>query len=123
MRHFPLVAAVAVAGLVACRTDSTLQPNQPSLNALIVDGAHAGNPNFFFLPPLAPSPVGSPNYDAGKFNALLSPFVEVCELSADPRLVPLADCVSASRVFGPPRMAPDAGAARTGLTWDTRASL
>ena len=124
MRHVSLAVAVVVSGLVACRTDSTLQPDQPALNALIVDGAHAGNPNFFFLPPLVPSPVGTANYDAGKFNASLSPFVEVCELTGDPRLVTGADCVSPTvRAFGPAKMALDAGAEQYLLNWDTKASL
>ena len=123
MRHVSLFAAVAVAGLAACSTESTLQPNQPTLNALIVDGAHAGNPNFFFLPPLVPNPVGTPNYDAGKFNAHLSPFVEVCELTADPRVVPLADCASPTvRAFGPARMALDGSTEQYQLNWDTKAS-
>jgi len=122
MRHVSLVVA-AVVGLVACRTESTLQPNQPTLNALIVDGAHAGNPNFFFLPPLVPNPVGSANYDAGKFNAHLSPFVEVCELAANPILVPNTDCKTGTPlVFGPARMSLDATSEQYQLNWDTKSS-
>lgn len=123
MRQVSLVVAAAVVGLVACRTESTLQPNQPTLNALIVDGAHAGNPNFFFLPPLVPSPVGSANYDAGKFNAHLSPFVEVCELAANPILVPNTDCkTSTPLVFGPAKMSLDATSEQYQLNWDTKSS-
>jgi alpha-tubulin suppressor-like RCC1 family protein len=38
-----------------------------------VDGGHGGNPHFFFLPPIAPTPT--PN---GPFNPRLVPVVEIC---------------------------------------------
>src|SRR5437763_6836943 len=122
MRQVSLVVAAAVVGLVACRTESTLQPNQPTLNALIVDGAHAGNPNFFFLPPLVPSPVGSQFYDVGKFNARLAPVAEVCELAANPILVPTTDCKGGPLVFGPATMALDLVNEQYQLNWDTQAA-
>ena len=50
------------------------------LNFLIVDGAHAGgNPDFFFLPPLQPSPLRNRNFDRGKFNPNLMPVVKICD--------------------------------------------
>src|SRR3954463_15335322 len=116
--------AVAVVVLAGCRDNSPLQQNQPPINALILDGAHAdGNKDFFFLPPLVANPVGSANYDAGKFNSHLSPFVEVCELTADPRLVLGADCKNSARIFGPARMALDAGSEQYQTNWDTKSSL
>jgi hypothetical protein len=70
---------------------------------MISDGAHGGNPDFFFLPPLVSNPASDPNYDVGKANGALaaSLTVEVCLLQAAPvnsqgQPVP-TDCVA-----GPP---------------------
>jgi len=118
----PFIAAIVV--LSGCTDNSPLQQNPPGLNALIFDGAHSnGNKDFFFLPPLVSSPVGSPNYDAGKFNARLSPFVEVCELDAvDVASLLTATCKSTARVFGPARMTLDASNEHYQLNWDTKTS-
>src|SRR5213596_2006963 len=116
----PFIAAIVV--LSGCRDNSPLQQNPPSLNALIVDGAHSGNKDFFFLPPLVPSPVGSQFYDAGKFNAHLAPVAEVCELAANPILVPTTDCKAGPLVFGPATMALDLINQQYQLNWDTQAS-
>lgn len=76
-------------------------PADPS--AMISDGAHGGNPDFFFLPPLVANPVNDPNYDRGKANNALeaSLTVEICELQGAPVNAsgqPVAtDCVA-----GPP---------------------
>jgi len=53
---------------------------------MISDGAHGGNPDFFFLPPMVPNPVNNPNFEQGKFNATLGPSltVEICELQGPP---------------------------------------
>jgi Tol biopolymer transport system component len=71
--------------------DATALPGD--LNALIVDGAHAsGNPDFFFLPPLQPSPLRNRNFDRGKFNPNLMPVVKICDgvaLSGSECAVPL----------------------------------
>lgn len=115
--------AVAVVLFAACRDNSPLQQNQPTLNALIVDGAHSGNQDFFFLPPLVANPAGSANYDAGKFNAFLSPFVEVCELNANPILIPTTDCKTGPLVFGPARMSVDPAGEQYLLNWDTKSSV
>src|SRR5947208_3357632 len=130
MRYLSVAVVVAVAGLAACRSDSTLQPNAPVLNALISDGAHLdaagnGNKDFFFLPPLVSNPVGTPYYDAGKFNAHLSPVVEVCELTAvDVVSLATATCKSATvRVFGPVKMTLDASNEQYQLNWDTKSTV
>ncbi|HSH75805.1 MAG TPA: hypothetical protein VLA09_08990, partial [Longimicrobiales bacterium] len=48
----------------------------------ISDGAHAGgNPDFFFLPPLAPDPSGHPMFDPDAFDPAPSPRVEICEVT------------------------------------------
>jgi hypothetical protein len=83
-----LLPVFAVALVIAC--DGTTEPTAPSARGntsnVISDGAHGGaNKDFFFLPPLMPSPTSSPNFDAGKFNGGLRPSlqVQICELAAD----------------------------------------
>lgn len=72
----------------------------PDPSAIISDGAHGGNPDFFFLPPMVSNPVNNPNYEAGKFNSALQPSltVEICLLQASPvnaQGLPVAtDCVA-----------------------------
>ena len=72
----------------------------PDPSAIISDGAHGGNPDFFFLPPMVSNPVNDPNYEAGKFNSALQPSltVEICLLQASPvnaQGLPVAtDCVA-----------------------------
>ncbi len=46
----------------------------------ISDGAHSGNRNFFFLPPLVPDPSHDPDFDPGAFDPALQPSVEICLL-------------------------------------------
>src|SRR5881397_4420883 len=72
---FVVIATAAIAG---CTERQVLQ--SPPIGrpvALILDGAHDGDPDFFFLPPLVGSPVNDPHFDAGKFDATLTPTVEV----------------------------------------------
>ncbi len=128
MTHVTRGLTVGIIVLLAgCRENTPVQPQQPgSIQALIVDGAHSGNKNFFFLPPLVPNPVGSPNFVAGQFNPNLAPVVEVCELTGDPTLATSTnpvDCKSPTdRVFGPASMALDAPNEQYTLNWDTKAS-
>lgn len=55
------------------------------LPKIISDGAHGGNPDFFFLPPMVPLPLNNPNWELGKFNKTLKPGlrIEICELNSD----------------------------------------
>jgi hypothetical protein len=62
----------------------------------VSDGAHNGNPDFFFLPPLFKSPVNNPNYEPDAANLNLRPSVEICELG------PLAADGTRECVAGPP---------------------
>lgn len=57
-------------------------PTDPS--EIISDGAHGGNPDFFFLPPMVPLPLRNPNFELGKFNNTLKPSltIEICELKS-----------------------------------------
>jgi hypothetical protein len=121
MRHLRLGIALAVVVVAGCTGDSPVQPPRSGgIDALISDGSSNGNDHFFFLPPLVPNP--SALFDAGTFNSHLSPFVEVCELAADPRILRDTDCRNASRVFGPARMTLDDGSEQYHLNWDTNAS-
>jgi hypothetical protein len=77
-------AAVLTVGLAAC-TDQP-RPTAPSAAPpaaaplfAISDGAHSGNPHFFFLPPLQPSPRKNPNYERGGFDPTFSPVVKICD--------------------------------------------
>jgi len=58
----------------------------PGPSKIISDGAHGGNKDFFFLPPLVSDPSHDPNFEPGQFNATLasSLTVEVCQLATAP---------------------------------------
>src|SRR6186997_2399442 len=74
--------------LMAC-SDSR-NPSGPTApdntSKLLSDGAHGGNPDFFFLPPMVSDPSKDPNFEPGKFNSTLAPTltVEICELQTAP---------------------------------------
>ena len=78
-----LTAAATLLVILACQeTDLSTFPSEEMPDFLIVDAAHElGNADFFFLPPLVPSPEGHPEFDPGAFDASLSPVVEICELT------------------------------------------
>lgn len=65
----------------ACSSD-TQSPTAEAPTYAVSDGAHNGNPDFFFLPPLFKNPVNSPNYEPNAANLTLKPTVEICELGA-----------------------------------------
>src|SRR5438876_4384698 len=118
------LACLAVLLLTACSDQQPLQPpagSRPS--ALIMDGAHhGGNPDFFFLPPLAADPTGGPNFDAGKFKPNRAPTAEVCRLSGDPASGAV-DCATDIQgqpvlVFGPKPMT--LAVEQYQVTWDTK---
>jgi hypothetical protein len=88
-RRLLVLSVLAIA--LACQDRSS--PTEPrGLSAptgpagAISDGAHGGNPDFFFLPPMVSNPVGNQNYEAGRFNATLGPrlTIEICRLDAAP---------------------------------------
>ena len=53
--------------------------DQVDPQTLLSDGAHGddGNPHFFFLPPIVPTPEPGPQ---GEFNPDLNPTVQICEV-------------------------------------------
>src|SRR5438105_8408191 len=81
---FRLLALAALMLAMAC--EGTRQPtaiNAPTdASKVIRDGAHGGNKDFFFLPPLVPLPINNPDFELGKFNNALksSLKVDICEL-------------------------------------------
>ena len=81
----PAVAALAL--VLGCENpqepDGLRAPSDPS--KIISDGAHGGNKDFFFLPPMVPLPLGNPDFELGKFNNALRPSlrIEICELNSD----------------------------------------
>src|SRR4026207_1867061 len=78
--HRLTCALIATLGLAACSEPPTvpgadLDPaTTPTFD--ISDGAHGGNPSFYFLPPLPPAPGSSGTSDPTHHHA-----VQVCELS------------------------------------------
>ncbi|HYU01142.1 MAG TPA: hypothetical protein VEK85_12240 [Gemmatimonadales bacterium] len=115
------LAVTAVILSVACRDQQPLQPPaRVGPAALIVDGAHGGNADFFFLPPLVPDPSGSPNFNAATFNPNLAPVVEVCVLPGDPRIAAVACGDPPQLVFGPTPLALDASSQQYRVNWDTK---
>jgi YVTN family beta-propeller protein len=73
-------------GLVAACADQTGPTTAaPVPTAEIVDGAHSGgNPHFYWLPPMVPSPSFT-----GSSDGSLSPVVEICEPAVDGCALPL----------------------------------
>ena len=54
-----------------------------SLSRSIIDGSSAGgNPDFWFLPPVAENPVDEFEFDPQEFNPNLFPLVDICEVQA-----------------------------------------
>ncbi len=81
-----VLLCLAFASLSACNGDKVVQPimspHAPTTD--ISDATHglAGNPDFFFLPPMVKNPNASPSWDAGAFNPNLRPTVEICASTA-----------------------------------------
>src|SRR6476660_5457013 len=82
-----LLTVSALLFIVACKDNNTptqiSAPTDPS--KIISDGAHGGNKDFFFLPPMVPLPVGNADFELGKFNNTLGPAIriEICELRSE----------------------------------------
>jgi len=107
--------------LAGCLSENVTRSTDGPMYA-VSDGAHHGNPDFFFLPPMFSNPNHDPNFEPAAFNGTLRPAVEICELGA-----PAADLTRVC-IAGPPikRFAP--GSVKVSLTdqqysvnWDTKA--
>lgn len=80
MRRARLPLAVAtLALLISCQSDNLTRSIDGPMYA-VSDGAHDGNPDFFFLSPLFKNPSNHRNFEAAAFNGALRPAVEICEL-------------------------------------------
>lgn len=76
-----LTLVVIAVGTGSCGDQDLMSPEVPGPQFAISDAAHEGeNPDFFFLPPLVPDPVGHVNFDEGEFNSDVKPVVFICEL-------------------------------------------
>lgn len=80
-----VLLCLTLISLSACNGDKIGQPVSSPLappSRSISDGTFAlGNPDFFFLPPMAKNPSSSPNWTAGGFNGSLHPIVRVCAMT------------------------------------------
>jgi len=84
-----VVVAAAAAFVVTC-TETTTSPRLVQPPALAIsDGASGGNPDVFFLPPLASTPHGG-SYGVRPPNPNLNPFARVCTLNATEAVQPPA---------------------------------
>ncbi|HWL40019.1 MAG TPA: hypothetical protein VNO75_07255 [Gemmatimonadaceae bacterium] len=85
-RRFFVFPALALA--LSCddaRHPTGVQKVERGPSEIILDGAHGGNPDFWFLPPMVPSPFRHADFELGKFNNALQPSlrIEICELKPE----------------------------------------
>ncbi|HEX4627750.1 MAG TPA: hypothetical protein VH137_03090, partial [Gemmatimonadales bacterium] len=118
MKRWPC-AVLAMTAIAGCTEQRVTPPPVGRPLALILDGAHNGDPNFFFLPPLVPNPVNDPHFIASAFDGTLSPTVEVCRLTGDPRSGPVF-CATGALVFGRVTATLDATGQQYQVNWDTK---
>jgi hypothetical protein len=112
MKRIVLLSA-ACAVLVACQDQRSPTGVKPPW-ALLRDGANnAGNPHFFFLPPLVSQPSVS-----GVFNPNLKPIVVICELDVSKNP---AACSGAPPI-NPGPVTADLTGQQYKVNWDTRQS-
>src|SRR5687767_9927870 len=111
-RAVVLAAATFTLGMAACTSDET--PTSPSADPgpafAISDGAHGGNPHFYFLPPLVAAP-----HPTGAFDPTLNPTVRACPLPAC-----ATDLVAFTTGSGPGHVTIDVGEEAYRVNWHTR---
>src|SRR3954471_13261204 len=82
-----LLALAVLALVMGCEgAPNATAPSTPTdPSKIISDGAHGGNKDFFFLPPMVPLPIGNPDFELGKFNNALkaSLKIEICQLKSE----------------------------------------
>src|SRR5689334_1667443 len=85
MNRFSSLALLALAAVAACdkdlRAPTTPQVDTGQVAKSISDGAHSGNPNFFFLVPSLPPSSSLSSFKLGSFNPNLAPEVVICQLT------------------------------------------
>ena len=109
-RHLGWLLATVPTILIACGENPTAPSTNPAPALAVSDGVNAGNPHFFFLPPLVAPPKSS-----GTFDPTLHPEVRVCPLPACDR--DLATFLTGS---GPDQVSLDAGEQAYRINWHTR---
>jgi hypothetical protein len=115
-----LVAVGSLAFLFACTGDSAA-PTTGAPSFAVRDGAHDGNPDFFFLPPLFPNPSSDPDFEAAAFNGDLHPTVEICELGGTQADVNRS-CVAVVRTFSGSQVNVNAADQQYHVNWNTTES-
>ena len=75
--HTLLAVLAGGLGLGCEPNDPALAPSAAPPALAISDGAHGGNPHFYFLPPLVHTPAAT-----GTFDPAVSPTVTICALTA-----------------------------------------
>ena len=87
MKGRSLLALAVLSLALACEgNQQPTGPNAPvDASKIISDGAHGGNREFFFLPPLLPLPTTADGFEPGEFNNAIGPSltVEICRLKPD----------------------------------------
>ena len=111
-----LTLAAGAVLVCACTSENPQQPLSEPLRASFSDGAHAGNPDFFFLPPLFKSPTTNPNYEPNAFNEDVRPTVEICEL--DPLTTPPV-CGPTIKTFAAAEVTRDVANQQYQVNWKT----
>lgn len=108
-----VLAVVAFGALAACQDVQHISaPGR--ISADFSDGSGtAGNPHFFFLPPLVSTPAYS-----GTFNPSVRPVVEICQLTVDAFDVPLG-CNPALPLIIPGIVQVDPANQQYQVNWDT----
>ena len=101
MNRFSSLAILALAFVAACdkdlRAPTTPPPSPDGITKSISDGAHEGNPNFFFLVPSLPPTSGLGTFKLGTFNSKLAPEVVICRLDVASGAFPTDNSLCASQ--------------------------
>jgi len=89
----------------------------------VSDGAHHGNPDFFFLPPMFSNPNHDPNFEPAAFNGALRPAVEICELGEPVGTDLTRACITGAPIkrFAPSAVNVSLTDQQYSVNWDTRA--
>ncbi len=108
--------------LAGCLSENLTRSTDGPMYA-VSDGAHHGNPDFFFLPPMFSSPSNDPNFEPTAFNGSLRPAVEICELGDPAGDPPTRACVAGDPIkrFAPGTVNVNLTDQQYSVNWDTKA--
>jgi hypothetical protein len=97
MKRLLFLATAVLAVVAACDQTTRPAPTPPtdaspgSVSQSISDGAHGGNPNFFFLIPSLPPTSSLSTFKIGSFNPNLQPEIVICRLDVASGSYPTAN--------------------------------